>query len=155
MAQTHAAEQETRFMELMQRIDRLYEEYARAKGMTYMSMSVLETIYEHPDGCTQKQICEETHYPKQSVNLIVKSFLLDGYVELCEIPADRRNKQIALTEAGRAYADEKVGRLWRIDQDATDCLSAPEREELLRLIGVYAESYEAGVRRLIAEEEAQ
>ncbi|MDY3278484.1 MAG: MarR family winged helix-turn-helix transcriptional regulator [Eubacteriales bacterium] len=138
-------------MELMQQIGRLYEDYAKAKGMTYMSMSVLEAIYEHQQGCTQKLICQETHYPKQNVNLIVKSFLLDGYVVLQELPADRRNKQIALTEKGRAYAEEMVGKLWQVDADATEALTASQREELLKLIAIYAGRYEEGVRRLIAE----
>lgn len=138
-------------MELMQQIDWLYEDYAKAKGMTYMSMSVLEAIYEHQQGCTQKLICQETHYPKQNVNLIVKSFLLDGYVVLQELPADRRNKQIALTEKGRAYAEEMVGKLWQVDADATEALTASQREELLKLIAIYAGRYEEGVRRLMAE----
>lgn len=95
-------EQEQRFTEILQRMDRVYDEYAKAKGMTYMRMAVLETIYAHPDGCTQKQICTETHYPKQSVNLIIKSFLADGHVALREAAEDQRNKRITLTAHGRA-----------------------------------------------------
>lgn len=138
-------------MELMQRIDRLYEDYAKAKGMTYMSMSVLEVIYEHQEGCTQKLICQETHYPKQNVNGIVKSFLLDGYLLLQEIPADRRNKQIVLTAEGRAFAEKMVGKLWQVDKAATEALSVSQREELLRLIGLYTQRYEEGLRGLMEE----
>lgn len=144
-------EQETRFMELMQRIDRLYEEYAKAKGMTYMSMTVLEVIYEHQENCTQKLICQETHYPKQNVNLIVKSFLLDGYILLQELPADRRNKRIVLTEKGHAFAEKMVGELWQVDEAATEALSVSQREKLLKWIDIYTRHYEDGVRRLIGE----
>lgn len=104
MAELELKGQDARFCEIMQRIGHLYEEYAKSKGMTYMSMCILEAICTHPDNCTQKCICEETHYPKQSVNLIIKSFLQAGYITLEELSADRRNKHIMLTEKGRDYA---------------------------------------------------
>ena len=142
-------EQDKRFMELMQSFDRLYEEYAKAKGLTYISLTVLDAIYECEDNCTQKQICEQTHYPKQSVNLVIKSFWENGYVELCEMPTDRRNKQIVLTEKGRAYADEIVGALWQADEEATETLSEAQRQELLKLLGIYEQAFAAGVNALM------
>lgn len=78
-------QQEQRFCDLMQRIDRLYAVYAKARGMTYMSMTVLECICTHRANCTQKLICEETHYSKQSVNLIIKSFWQECLVALEEL----------------------------------------------------------------------
>lgn len=147
MAELERKGQDARFCEIMQRIGHLYEEYAKSKGMTYMSMCILEAICTHPDNCTQKRICEETHYPKQSMNLIIKSFLQAGYVTLDELPADRRNKHIILTEKGRDYAARTVTPLWKIDEESTRCLTAAQREELLRLLSVYAAAYEDGVKR--------
>ena len=144
-------EQERRFCEIVQKIDRLYEDYARSRGMTYMSMSVLEAICQLGDSCTQKQICRQTHYPKQSVNLIVKALWQAGHVALEELPEDRRNKRILLTDAGRAYAQKTVGPLWEIDREATARLTAEQRETLLRLLSVYADAYEQGVRQAEAE----
>lgn len=146
MPEQTVQEQERRFCEMMQRIDRLYEAFARARGMTYMSMTVLECICAHPDDCTQKLICEQTHYPKQSVNLIVKSFREAGYAALEELPADRRNKRIVLTQAGQAYAGRTVGALWRIDRDAAMEMPAAQREQLLQLLGAYTDAYERGVQ---------
>lgn len=57
-----------------------------------MSSTVLDVIYDFPENCTQKFICEKPNFPKQSVNMIIKSFLEQGYLELNEIPSDRRNK---------------------------------------------------------------
>lgn len=147
MAELELKGQDARFCEIMQRIGHLYEEYAKSKGMTYMSMCILEAICTHPDNCTQKCICEETHYPKQSVNLIIKSFLQAGYITLEELSADRRNKHIILTEKGRDYAARTVTPLWKIDEGATQCLTADQREDLLRLLSIYARAYEDGVKR--------
>ncbi len=135
-----------RFTEITQRIDRLYEEFARAKGMTYLSMAVLDVIYDHPDGCTQKQICAQTHYPKQSVNLIIKSFLTDGLVALRETPEDRRNKLVTLTARGQDYARATVGALWDIDRRSTESLSPAQQEQLVQLLTLYADAFARGIR---------
>lgn len=135
-----------RFTEITQRIDRLYEEFARAKGMTYLSMAVLDVIYDHPDGCTQKQICAQTHYPKQSVNLIIKSFLADGLVALRETPEDRRNKLVTLTARGQDFARGTVGALWDIDRRSTESLSPAQQEQLVQLLTLYADAFARGIR---------
>ena len=138
--------QDTRFCEIMQKIDRLYEDYAKSRGMTYMSMAVLDAICTLQPDCTQKQICAATHYPKQSVNLIIRSFWQSGYVTLEELPQDRRNKRVLLTDQGRAYAEKTVGVLWQVDNEATARLTTDQRETLLHLLSLYADAYEQGVR---------
>lgn len=140
---------ETGFLDIMQSIDRAYEEFAKAKGMTYISMTILNEIYEHPDGCTQKQICEEVHYPKQTVNLSIKDFWENGYVELREIPTDRRNKTVHLTEKGIAFAKETVGELENIDKAATAVLTPEQQEALVSLMRHYEEAFCEGIRNAI------
>ena len=145
--------QSDRFWDSMQAIDHGYEEYAKATGMTYMSMTVLKEIYEHTDGCTQKQICEVTHYPKQSVNLIVKSFWESGYVELKENPTDRRNKTIVFTAKGREYADRVVGALWQVDKEVMGQFTAEEQAELLRMLNLYEKGFCEKIQGLIQAEQ--
>ena len=105
-------------MKQFQNMDSAYEEYAKSKGLTYLSLMVLEEIYELGDGCTQKQISEDTHYSKQSVNLIIKSFLKDGIVELREMEENRKNKEIILTEKGRQFCREVIVPLLQQEQEA-------------------------------------
>ena len=52
-------------MRQFENMDKTYEEYARANGLTHLSLSMLEAIYEAGDICTQKRISEETHYPSR------------------------------------------------------------------------------------------
>lgn len=58
------------------------------------------------ENCTQKQISEDTHYPKQSIHLVVKFFLENGYVELKEMPQNHKIKCILLTEKGKQLCEE-------------------------------------------------
>ncbi len=130
-----------RLMQQFQNMDKAYEAYARSKGMTYLSLVVLEEIYELGDGCTQKQISEDTHYPKQSINLTVKAFLKDGLIQLKELPENRKNKEITLTDKGRLCCMECVVPLLQQEERAMADLGEVESRELLRLLDRYGTAY--------------
>ena len=123
-----------RFNHIMQGIEKVYEDYAKSVGLTYMSLTVLEIISYSETPPTQKEICEQSHYNKQIVNSIIKSFADKGYLAFREVESDRRNKQVLLTESGKAYADEILASLWEIEQEAVTILSDKEREKLLDML---------------------
>lgn len=80
--------------------DAVYEEYAKSVGLSYTGLIILYEIYEI-ENCTQKKLCEYCFIPKQTVNAVVTSFYKNGWIMLEEMPQDRRNKTIHLTEKGR------------------------------------------------------
>ena len=137
-----------KLIEQFQAMDRVYEEYAKSKGMTYLSLMVLQDIYQLGDGCIQKQISEDTHYPKQSINLVIKSFLQDGLVELRELPENRKNKQIFLTEKGRQYCEEVIVPLMQREEQAITQMGEDQSRELVRLIEVYGRAYCELIRQM-------
>ena len=124
-----------------QNMDNAYEVYARSKDMTYLSLMVLEEIYELGDGCTQKQISDDTNYPKQSINLVVKAFLVDGSVELKELPENRKNKSITLTERGRLLCEDAIVPLLRQEEQTMAAIGEEESRELVRLLELYGKMY--------------
>ena len=132
-----------------QKMDKVYEAYAKSKGLTYLSLMVLEEIYELGAGCTQKQIADDTHYPKQSINLVVKAFLEDGLVELKELPENRKNKGISLTEKGRQLCDNVIVPLLQQEEMATQEMQNDERSELLRLLELYGEAYRNHIESIV------
>lgn len=149
MNQKTIKQQANEFYEGWLSIDRLYEDYAKSVGLTYMSLAVLEIIYENPENCTQKFICEQTYNTKQSVNMIIKSFWEQGYVILTELPTDRRNKLVQLSKKGQDYADKIVGTLSTINMKAMDTLTFEQREYLLELLGIYLKSFRTGINDFI------
>ena len=64
----------SQFNKIMLGIEKIYEDYAKRVGLTYMSLTVLQIIYHFDKPCTQKNICEDSHYNKQIVNSIIKNF---------------------------------------------------------------------------------
>ena len=130
-----------KLMQQFQRMDKVYEKYAKSNGMTYLSLMVLEEIYELGNGCTQKQISEDIHYPKQSINLIVKAFMIDGVVELRELPENRKNKGITLTKKGQDLCKAVVVPLLQQEETAIQKMGDAESRELIRLLELYGTEY--------------
>lgn len=138
-----------KLIEQFQNMDNVYEAYAKSKGLTYLSLMVLDEIYALGSGCTQKQISEDTHYPKQSINLVVKSFLEDGIVELRELPENRKNKGITLTEKGRRLCDDVIVPLLRQEEAAMHEMGEKESAELLRLVELYGNAYCGLIKKIL------
>ncbi len=128
------------FFALIQGLDRLYGEYARKNGLTYMSLLVLEAINDNP-GCTQMKICEETNYPKQTVNMIVKSFLSKGWVELTEHPEDRRNKSVDLTSSGKVLVRDVIDPFWDCARETLQGIDEKDREVAFRVVSTFSEGF--------------
>lgn len=135
-------------MRQFQSMDQAYEQYAKANGLNYLSLMVLEEIYELGDGCTQKQISDDIRYPKQSVNLVVKSFLEAGYVKLQEDPENRKNKKIALTETGNAFCRQVICPLLEQEEAVARSMGVQESRELERLLELYGTAYCEKMRAL-------
>ena len=128
-----------RYTDAVRAADRIVEQYAKSKGLNYMQLMVLDEICAMEGTCTQKMICEHTHYPKQSVNLIVKHYVEKGYLELKENPKDRRNKFIILSDSGKEYVANVVYPFWQADEKATMALTNEQREVFLETLEIYSE----------------
>ena len=72
------------FCNAWQSISVIYEDYARKSGISYNSLYILNAIL-YTENCTQKQICEKTLLPKQTVNNVITVFFKSGYIELRKI----------------------------------------------------------------------
>lgn len=120
------------FCSAWQSISTVYEDYARKAGISYNSLYILNAIL-YTKNCTQKQICEKTLLPKQTVNNVVTDFFKNGYIELRELPENRRIKTIYLTKKGIEYAETLIPHIHK----AMNALSAEDQDTLLKLINIY------------------
>ena len=136
------------FSEKWKSIERLSEEYAKAAGLTPMSLNVLSIIYDHPKDCTQKLICKLTQYNKQSVNMIIKSFWEQGYVDLAEMKEDRRNKQVKFSEKGKRYADKVISIIWDVENAALEKITPEQRKALIVFLEAYEQCFRSGIGEL-------
>ena len=131
---------EKRFEEAFQKMDRAYERYARACGMTYSSLALLQLIWERQP-CTQKQLCELTMLPKQTINTIVMSFYKQGLLEMLELPEDRRHKILLLSEKGRELTGRILPKISRAESRSIHQFSVEEKETFFRLLERFAAAF--------------
>lgn len=128
------------FCSSWQSLSTIYEDYARKSGVSYNSLYILNAIM-YTENCTQKQICEKTLLPKQTVNNVVTAFFKSGYIELREFPENRRIKTIHLTEKGRDYADTLIPHIHEADCKAMSVLSEEQQDTLLELMTIYVAAF--------------
>ncbi len=128
------------FCNAWQSISVIYEDYARKSGISYNSLYILNAIL-YTENCTQKQICEKTLLPKQTVNNVITSFFKSGYIELREFPENRRVKTIHLTEKGMQYAQTLIPHIHEADCKAMEALSEEQQDMLLKLMDTYVSTF--------------
>ena len=128
------------FCSAWQSIATIYEDYARKAGVSYNSLYILSAISQ-TGNCTQKLICEKTLLPKQTVNNVISSFFKSGYIELRELPENRRIKTIHLTPEGQSYAETLVPHIHQASCNAMAALSEVQQNQLLRLMDQYVSAF--------------
>lgn len=127
--------------------DAAYEDYAKSVGLSCTSLCILNAIYE-TDGCTQKQLCSLCFMPKQTVNAAVTGFYDKGWLRMQELPEDRRNKALHLTELGRSEAGRILQNLHDCDRIAMCLLTESEQEQLLSLTRRYMSACISAMKKL-------
>ena len=105
-----------RLMLATTKIDGAYYLFSRRLGI---KETVLVLLYALDDGKphSQKQICEDWLVPKTTINTNVKELVRAGYVMLYP-GAGTREKIIGLTDAGKAYTEQIMRRVYEAEQAA-------------------------------------
>ena len=109
------------------KIDAYYANFARKSGVQPRLLWVLYALNDG-EGHTQKEICETWILPRTTVNTIVKELEGQGYVTLTSIPGKKREMNVSLTKSGKAYADEKLSRLYEIENRVFESLTEEDKQ---------------------------
>lgn len=131
-----------RIAQCISRMDGKYYDYARRSMAAENEVYVLYTLSDG-ETHTQKNICDEWHIPKTTVNSVVNKMRADGTVEIAGV--DGREKLLRLTKAGAEYA----GRALEVIHSAEDHAMrkvfekySPEFVEALEAFAAYFMEYE-------------
>ena len=99
------------YYELWGRMDAVYDRWAKAHGMTYTELMVLYALWETKQPITQRDLCQEQHLPKQTVNSVLHALAKRQLVVFRESALAHRRKEILLTQAGKALAGDVIQEL--------------------------------------------
>jgi DNA-binding MarR family transcriptional regulator len=124
------------------RLDRLYNDYARLHGETYLSLAMLEVLADSPEGVSQKRIAQEVFASKQTVSSAIGDLTRRGFVEQRACKRDGRSRPVFLTDAGRDYVRSTVGAMRAMSLEVARGIDASDLEVVHQVAAYYATEFE-------------
>lgn len=120
-------------------VNDIYRETAARFGLSNSAFDILYTICEVGDGCLQRDVCDATFIPKQTVHSSIRKLEQEGYLTLSS--GKGRSKHIHLTESGHILLKETIFPIVEAENEAFLELSQEECKLLLKLHGKYVLLY--------------
>ena len=74
------------------------------------------------------------------MNLIIKNLLSDSYVTVTEVPENKRNKIVRMTDAGRAYCEKVVRHITWAEDTAMSMFTPEEQKQLIDLLRTFTKN---------------
>lgn len=125
------------FNQLYKEMNEFYHIYAKRKGVSDTVLWLMYALCEKNSSCTQRELCNELHYPPQTVNSALKTMEKKGLIKLCPVDGNKKNKSVILTDKGLALSKETVYPLIIHESNAFSDLSDDEREALIKTTDKY------------------
>jgi DNA-binding MarR family transcriptional regulator len=134
-----------RYFTLWRLCKAMYENWSKTYGFSCNETLVINFIAKS-SFCTQKHISDGLQISKQTVNMILKRFEKEGYVELSVNDMDKRSKFIKLTDKGNKASAELIADLLSIEIDTVKEMGIDKfrqmndvQEEYIKLFNKYAD----------------
>lgn len=134
-----------RYFTLWRLCKAMYENWSKTYGFSCNETLVINFIAKSKF-CTQKHISDGLQISKQTVNMILKRFEKEGYVELTVNDMDKRSKFIKLTDKGSKASAELIADLLSIEIDTVKEMGIDKfrqmndvQEEYIKLFNKYAD----------------
>lgn len=116
----------------------LYRIWAKKNHINYNALLILYTLDDY-EVCTQKQICEWWALPKQTVHGILLDFEKKNYITITDNVKNKRERLVAFTSEGRAYARSILEQLQKMEEQAMEKMGDEMRHQLIACNHAYFE----------------
>lgn len=120
------------FREATMELDDLYSRFPKSCGLSEAEYWSLLLIYEGI--VTQSRISEQLFLSRQTLNSAFKQLQKKGLIRLEPYQDNLRSKRAFLTEAGKAFVEENVLRMHRVEERAWQHMSQEDQAVLTALI---------------------
>lgn len=122
---------------LYNEIDKIYHELARSSGVSDCAYWLVYALAEADGPLTQRVLASLWSYPKQTVNSALKALEAKGLVRIELETGSRKSTIVALTDAGRSFAQTHIAPTMRAEEQAFEALDTAERTTLVALLRRY------------------
>lgn len=103
---------------LQKKFGEIYHDYAKRCGIADSVLWILYSIKEGEGARTQKELCDEWYFSKQTINSALKQMEGQGLLRLETTGGNRKNKRIRLTDKGETLAEQTVLPLMKAENRA-------------------------------------
>lgn len=141
---TLATKQLRTYYQLWRETNVVYEEWAKAHGISYNALLILYTLWENPTGCTQTTICIQWTLPKQTVNTILKNLEKKSYIAFEDPIYDQRKRRVVFTDSGRNYASAIIPKLQNLELDVMERIGPERTAAMLESTALFIKYFKEG-----------
>lgn len=129
--------------------DDLYHKIAVHYNLSDSSFWILYTLYENRQGCTQKQICSEWCFSKQTINSAIKDLIKKQYIVLKYENDNRKNKIICLTQEGLEIAKNTIEKVIEVENIAFSKVDRKDFDFVIHFFQVQLSSFKEEINKII------
>lgn len=127
------------FDRMLNGLDRVYSEFARACGLSDCAYWMLVDTSAAGGSVAVSRLTSEWFYSKQTINSAIKTLRARGLATLEFAEGSRKNKVVRLTEEGVRFAKRYALPAQKAEQQAFEALELWEQREIMRLIGKFSQ----------------
>lgn len=127
----------------------LYHKVALHYNLSDSSFWILYTLYENRQGCTQKQICSEWSFSKQTINSAIKDLIKKQYIVLDHENDNRKSKTVYLTSKGLDVAKNTVKKIIEIENTAFSKVDKKDYDFVINFFKVQLSSLKEEINKIL------
>lgn len=127
-------------------LDALYHQAAVKLGLSDSAMFVLYLVYENDGSYLLNKIRQESGISKQTLNSAIRKLEQENIIYLEQVGG--RSKNVYLTEEGKSYAANTIGKLYNAEFRAFETWNDDEIKQHLKLMKKYNDSFRAQIETL-------
>lgn len=139
------------FNRIYKKTNEIYHDIALRLGLSDSAFDILYSISELGDGCLQKDICNATCIPKQTIHSSIRQMEKSGYLTLSS--GKGRSMHITLTDLGKNLLERTIYPVMQMEGEAFHCMTDEECQQMLALFGKYIQALGNAAKNLSIQSE--
>lgn len=139
------------FNRIYKKTNEIYHDIALRLGLSDSAFDILYSISELGDGCLQKDICNATCIPKQTIHSSIRQMEKSGYLTLSS--GKGRSMHITLTDLGKRLLERTIYPVMQMEGEAFHCMTDEECQQMLALFGKYIQALGDAAKNLSIQSE--
>lgn len=139
------------FNRIYKKTNEIYHDIALRLGLSDSAFDILYSISELGGGCLQKDICNATCIPKQTIHSSIRQMEKSGYLTLSS--GKGRSMHITLTDLGKNLLERTIYPVMQMEGEAFHCMTDEECQQMLALFGKYIQALGDAAKNLSIQSE--